>query len=400
MKVGKLILMPDKQKAKGPRQASLMEAHEDKPDSIDSLVSKAFDSDPSVRLKVAQELSRIDDPRAIFALIELSSDKEEAVKEAAQIGLGQRKDEQEEIVSIGRLMSERKAQPAQPGEAPMPSPVPKAKRAAMMPAIEKLFAHYEPKKREAVKRKLLPSLQKLFGFRPEELDPLRELDKIGPSKAEALPPVAQAGQREEGGPKNAENFPFGKHEEPSEPRHRAETLVEVSDDDVEVVSGSEGGDFLEEEQEPAENGKYYSMAYQIASTPGMGKSGLKREQNRIISSLKHEVELAFRLAAARVKEGGMSSLSSLKPGMKGLSFCGMQVAAVSEIAYGARRKPYARIVLFDGKREVPLLVPRERAAGISIADRIAPKKVSVDFIVEKNEIVLVAGPKSGILVYK
>lgn len=378
-----------------------MEAPEEKPDSIDSLVAKAFDSDPSVRLKVAQDLSRIDDPRAIFALIELSSDKEEAVKEAAQRGLGQRKDEQEEIVSIGKLMSERKAQPVQAGEAQMPSPVPKAKRAAMMPAIEKLFAHYEPKKRETVKRKLLPSLQKLFGFRPEELDPLRELDKIGHSKAEAQQPEAQedAGQREEGGPRNAENFPFGKHEEPREHRGRAETLVEVSDEDVELVSEGEEEGYEVEQEEPG-NGRYYSIAYQIASTPGMGKSDLKREQNRIIASLKREVELAFKLAAARVKEDGMSSLSNLKPGMKGLSFSEMQVAAVSEIAYGARRKPYARIVLFDGKREVALLVPRERAAGISIADRIAPKKVAVDFIVEKNEIVLVAGPKSSIVLYK
>jgi hypothetical protein len=400
LKEGKLIFMPDKQKARGQRQASLTEAPEDKPDGTDSLVAKAFDSEPSVRLKVAQSLSKIDDPRAIFALIELSSDKEDAVREAAKRALGNFKEEEEEIVSIGKLLSERKAQPAPsaPAQAGAQQPSP---RASMMPAIEKLFAHYEPKKRESAKRKLLPSLQKLFGFRPEELDPLRELDKIGHSKAEAMQPEAQeeTGQREEGGPKNAENFPFGKHEEPPEGRQRAETLVEVSDEDVEVVSEGEDDDF-QEEREPAENGKYYSVAYQIASTPGMGKSGLKREQNRIIAGLKHEVELAFKLAAARVREDGMASLSSLKPGMKKLSFSEMQVAAVSEVAYGARRKPYARIVLFDGKREVPLLVPRERASGISIADKIAPKKVAVDFIVEKNEIVLVAGPKSSIVVYK
>lgn len=389
-----LVFMPEKPKAKTPRQVSLLDVQEDKPDDIDRQVAQAFDSDPQVRLKVAATLSKIDDPRAIFALIELSSDKDEAVKEAARRSLGSFKEEEAEIVSIGKLMSERKAQP---GETPSLSQAPRANRAAMMPAIERLFAHYEPKKRESVKRKLLPSLQKLFGFKPEELDPLRELDKI--SEHSPMQP-REEGRQVEGKPQNAENFPFGKHEEPREQRQKADMLVEVSDDDVEVVSDGDDEGYREEEAAQEETGRYYSVAYQIASTPGMGKADLKREQSRIINGIKREVELAFKLAAARVKEDGMASLSNLKPGMKKLCFSEMQVSAVSEIAYGARRKPYARIVLFDGKREIALLVPRERAGGISISDRIAPKKVAVDFIVDKNEIVLVAGPKSGIVVYK
>ena len=177
--------MPDKPKSKTPRQVSLLDASEDKPDDLDKIVAQAFDSDPQVRLKVANALSKIDDPRAIFALIELSSDKDEAVKEIAQRGLGQRKDEQEEIVSIGKLLSERKAQPPQmPSASGMPQQQTQA-RSNMMPAIERLFAHYEPKKRESAKRKLLPSLMKVFGFRPEELDPLRELDKISAGQQSA-----------------------------------------------------------------------------------------------------------------------------------------------------------------------------------------------------------------------
>ena len=76
--------MPEKPKAKTPRQVSLLDAAEDKPDDLDKIVAQAFDSDPQVRLKVANSLSKIDDPRAIFALMELSSDKDEAVKEVAQ----------------------------------------------------------------------------------------------------------------------------------------------------------------------------------------------------------------------------------------------------------------------------------------------------------------------------
>ena len=283
-KVGKLILMPDKPKPKTPRQVNLLEAAEDKPDDLDKIVAQAFDSDPAVRLKVANSLSKIDDPRAIFALIELSSDKDEAVKEVAQRGLGSRKDEQEEIVSIGKLLSERKAQPAQvpsqPGMPQQSTPAQMANRANMMPALERLFAHYEPKKRESAKRKLLPSLQKLFGFRPEELDPLRELDKISPSQQAHEEGRQRQPEREETGPKNAENFPFGKHEEPREFPHKAEHEVEISEEDAEMV-GEEGAP-QREEMEEARDGEerhdatgadeIYHYALHMASTPGIGKA--------------------------------------------------------------------------------------------------------------------------------
>jgi len=413
--------MPDKLKAKTPRQVSLLDAAEDKPDDLDRVVAQAFDSDPSVRLKVANSLSKIDDPRAIFALIELSSDKDEAVKETAQRGLGQRKNEQEEIVSIGKLLSERKSQPAQaPTATGMPQQLSQSQqtsRTNMMPAIERLFAHYEPKRRESAKRKLLPSLQKLFGFRPEELDPLRELDKISASQQAheidrtGTPQRQPTHERneEENKPKNAENFPFGKHEEPFETRHKAETLVEVSEDDIELVSeGKEHHEANYEEEAPdsrqeSEHGtvsRYYALAYRIATTPGMGRGELKRESNRLINDFKREVELAFKLASEKAREEGLATFANLKPGMKNLSFNEMPISSISEIAYGPKRKPYARIMLFDGKKELALLVPKERTAGISTQDRLAPKKVAVDFLMEKSEVVLLATGKSSIVVYK
>jgi len=398
--------MPDKPKPKAPRQVSLLDAAEDKPDELDRLVAQAFDSDPQVRLGIANALSKTDDPRAIFALIELSSDKEEAVKEAAQRALGQRKEGQEEIVSIGRLLSERKAQPA-PAPSQPGMPQRQSARANMMPAIERLFAHYEPKKRESAKRKLLPSLQKLFGFRPEELDPLRELDKISAGQ-NAQP--GQAAHEEEDGrgkPRNADNFPFGKHEEPREFPHKAEHEVEVSNDDVEFVSEGKEHHEASYEDEPAQEaaepgamGRHYALAYRIATTPGMGKPDLKRESARLIANFKREVELAFKLAAEKAREEGLATFSNLKPGMKNLSFNEMPISSISEIAYGPRRKPYARIMLFDGKKEIALLAPKERTAGISTQDRLAAKKVAVDFLIEKGEVVLLATGKSSIVVYK
>jgi hypothetical protein len=407
---GELIFMPDKPKAKTPRQVSLLDAQEERADDVDRMVSQAFDSDPSVRMKVAQGLSRIDDPRAIFALIELSSDKDEAVKETAQRALGNFKEEKEDIVSIGKLLSERKAQPqaaASTSSATAQSPVPQSPRANMMPAIERLFAHYEPKKRESARRKLLPSLRKLFGFRPEELDPLQELDKI--SGTQPMPrEESQYGEAKLAAPQNAANFPFGKHEEPREERHKAETEVDISDEDAEFVGGHdaparempEGEETQRENDGLSDSDGIYHYALHMASTPGIGKADLKREQNRLITDFKRRAELAFKLAAEQACQDGCATFSGIKPGMKNLSFAEMAISSISEMAYGQKRKPYARIMLFDGKREMALLVPRERSNGITTQDRVAAKKVTADFLVEKNEVVLLVGPKSAVVVYK
>ena len=112
------------------------------------------------------------------------------------------------------------------------------------------------------------------------------------------------------------------------------------------------------------------------------------------------MELAFKLAAEQAREEGFATFSSVKPGMKNLSFSDMPISSITEIAYGPKRKPYARIMLFDGKKEMALLVPRERAGGITAQDRVAPKRVAADFIMEKGEVVLLAGTKSSVVVYK
>lgn len=390
----------DKQKAKA-RQASLLEQSEDKPDNIDKVVAQAFDSDPKVRLRVAEELGKIDDPRAIFALIELSSDKEEIVKEMARRSLGQFKEEEETIVSLEKLLSERKEIRKDPGR-PQQEPSSEA-RQMMAPTIERLFSHYEPKKRESVKKKLFPSLQKLFGFRQQELDPLRGLEHIEHPVQSASQQGAETKKEPDVPRENAANFPFGQKKEAPRPEYAVHA---EQDDLVDAGSSSSRIDMEPEDEEASDSedegshGRHYDYAYRIASTPGMGKAELRRECGRIISNFKKDVEMAFKMAEDRVKEEGFAALSGIKPGMKNLSFAEMEVVSVSTIGYGARRKPFSKLVITDGKREVPVILPQERASGIAQKDMVALKGVLVDFLVESNEVVLVVKNRSKVMLVK
>jgi len=401
--------MVDKLKAGKVRQASLADAAEekDKPDSLDKIVAQAFDSDPKVRLHVAEELGKTDDPRSIFALIELSSDKDEAVKIAAQKSLGQYKEEEKETInSLEKLFAERK-------EMTKPEGMPEV-RQRMMPTLEKLFAHYEPKKRDSVKRKLLPSIEKLFGFHPNPMagsDPLHGLDKIAAPPQAILPPttIQQERQTEHIPAENAPNFPFGQKKD-AEPLPIKHDAVEIEQEDhmpaaessaslQEFEDEQPSSEEQEHESELAEN-KYYSLAYKIATTPGMGKAELHREQNRILANFKKEIGLAFKMAEERATDEGLAIFANLKPGMKNLSFSEMAIVSISDVGYGAKKKSFAKVRLTDGHKEISALIPHERAGGIVQQDRLSLKGVSVDFLVESNEVVLVVKNKSKVIVVK
>jgi len=397
-----MMVPTDKQKAK-VRQASLLEQSEDKADSTDRLVAQAFDSNPQVRLKVAQELGKIDDPRAIFALIELSSDKEEVVKEAARRSLGQFKEETETIVSLEKLLAERKVAPKEAGREAISQP---AVSQRMMPTIERLFSHYEPKKRESVKRKLFPSLQKLFGFREQELaDPLKEVEHIEHAQEKPAVVIEEEREKEEMPRENASNFPFGQKREAPKPEYAVhaeeDDLVDAGSPSTRIDMEPEGEEEGEEQGGSNErHGKYFDYAYKIATTPGMGKGELRRECGRIITTFKREVELAFKMAEEKAKEDGFQTVSSVKPGMRNLSFSEMQVTSVSGTPLGTRKKPIMRMSISDGKKEMTVLIPTERAAGIRVGDFVALKSVSSDFLVESNEVVLVVKQKSKVLLSK
>ncbi len=124
---------------------------------IDKLVSLTYDSSPDVRRQAALELSRIDDPRAVFALLELGADKDPTVQELARTSLDHFKGEEKEtLVSLEKIFEAR-----QEGKPP-PEDMAVAKK-KLMPSLEKLFS-----KNKAARDRLMPSLEKLFSWIPTQ----------------------------------------------------------------------------------------------------------------------------------------------------------------------------------------------------------------------------------------
>ncbi len=117
---------------------------------IDRLISQSYDSDPKVRMNVVSELSTITEhPGAVFALLELASDKDEGIKNAAQAALSKVK-QRDDVGSIQKLFQQSETEHIE-SEVQV--------RERLMPSIDKLFTN------KATKKRLMSSLEKFFSER-------------------------------------------------------------------------------------------------------------------------------------------------------------------------------------------------------------------------------------------
>jgi hypothetical protein len=403
--------MPDKRHKQTSLADQMAIAAAEKKDNIDHLVSLTYDSDPEVRKKVARQLGGTTDPRAIFALLELLGDKEQSVQDVARASLANYKEEKEAINSLEKLFAERKERPAT-----APREEPTVVKQKLMPTIEKLFSHMGERKAKRVRQKLMPSLEKLFAYKEEATDeknPVMAIESIHQHGGE-LPSSQSATQ-----PTNLEQMMRPKPETPQrtnleeimrprpEPR-QPEPEGDNGGSEIESVDEREeeegvGEEAREEEKEPSHQHAmpdYYSIAYSLATTPGVKPAQLNNERKRILDNFKKEVDLAFSLAQAKAKDEGLITFAGLKPGMKGLSFCEMTVTAVHEVEFGKKKEHFCKVILSDGKKEVPAFVPVGRGRGINSGDRLALKDVKVDYIVENSSIALFLGKNGKIILVK
>lgn len=369
------------------------------PLDVDRLVSLTFDSNPNVRRQTAQTLGTIDDPRAIFALIELSSDKDPAVQEAARAALDRfkgQKEEQEAIVSIEQLLAERKV-------AKMEDPQAAAVEAKqkLLPSLEKLF-HHDGKSPKGAREKMMSSLLEKF-FLPkaqgDQKDPLSSIEHVHGGEQAAASAHVQQEHKDALTRDEVDQIRLG-HEEPK----KQPTAQPVEEEEQMQLPAQQHEDAAEEyaqQAQPAmpEKPFYYKLAYDIAKTAGAKKNVVLREEKRIIANLKKDVELAFKLALSAVEEEGIPTLSNLKPGLKRISLAPMQIVSISQMQLG-KKGAYAKIMLTDGKKNVPLLVPVERAHGISASDQIILKDAQTDYLVETSELAIVLSPHSKMLIVR
>jgi len=348
---------------------------------VDKLVSLTYDSNPKVRIKAALSLERVDDPRAVFALLELTADKEKEVNETARGILDRIKGKYSDaLVSLEKVFAEAVAATEKEKE-----PDYDEIKQKLMPSIEKLFTRVDKRKAKAIRGKLMPSIEKLFSGKGKTEAEAEE--KVEGKIEELVEEKAEAHVKE-----HHEEKPIPSIEEEAQAHDPLSEIEHMSHqaDEEEDEGDEEGKDILEKDIEEKyetpqsfafkDRQSIYEKAEQLASNPDVTDGMLKSEEKRITNELRKEVHLAFKIARRKARGNRIKGLSSVQEGMSNIFTPDVTVGSVESVSHkkGARKIYIFRLVLVDGTGKFPLYLSKIRGKGLSEGDTIRLEGAYVD----------------------
>lgn len=339
---------------------------------LQRLISLTFDEDPEVRKGAAKSLEQTDDPGALFALLELTYDKEESVKETARKILEKKGSSRSELVPLSELLSYRPEEKDQEQEIELSD----TKKKLLHP-IELLFEkHLGKEKAEIVKRKMMPSLEKVY-FRSKKAKIISS-DERRVAVQEFLTNYLDA---------ISDSHPDREEEDTApESKLKCEDAVDSLEHLEQVSSGvsidgekaesiiKEMESIKEEYSEEKEHEKFldnapegiFRKAYEIMMYSGGDIKLMKKEMRRMIKNTERDIKMAFYLAKEKFKENRITKLTDIKEKMRNIVTDDLTIISMEKVEF---KKPRSSsfalrflvtdpqenegvLYLFDGKGEV------------------------------------------------
>ena len=330
--------------------------------SLNKLISLTFDEDPAVRKRAAQQLALYDDPSAMFALIELSYDKNSEVSGAARSILGEKKKSQPQLLSFADVFSAG-AEKKEEGEK-KEKKIPETKKEKMLRPIEEIFEKTLGKgeKAERVKSKMMPTIEKIY------IKAVQKNGKGGEERGKAVQAMlTKYLDRVASGPgEEVEVEPDGEESEESlekelsaigtkEPELR-NAGKELEEADAEDSASEPPAEAEAKEPEPqAEDGlprTVFKYAYDTMMASEGDEKVLKAALTSMVKKAEEDIKLAFKVAKSRYKTRNITHLTELKSGMRNISTLPLNVKMVEHKEYQRTKKfkdTFTRIVVSDNE---------------------------------------------------
>jgi len=327
--------------------------------NLERLISLTFDEDSNVRKKTALELAKVDDPGALFALLELTHDKDESVRDAAiDILEKNRKNKpKEDLMSFSELFSYStnvdKKSKSKPGK------IITDKKRKLLHSIELIFERKLGKNSDLVKKKMMPSLEKAyFNALSEGKSSKREGRREGVQKflLNYLTLMKSSNNSEiytnlEAQPSNSsptldtsdnlDNLDNIDNKEDSNPNVQIEqegsldSLDQVSSHNSSLTGGNIEralNEVLNSEVNSTDDKEHehenflknvpdslFKKAYEIMMYSGGDKSLMKKEMKRMIRLTEQDIKLAFKLAHQKFKENKITKLTDIVDKMRNIT---------------------------------------------------------------------------------
>ncbi len=325
-------------------------------ENIHKLVSLTFDEDPKVRMAAASKLAGIDDPAALFALMELSYDKDANVKMFAYSVLDKKKSNEKEVMNLTELFSSKPEEAQDAGEN---ETVEQKKQKILSPITQLFEKRLGKQKADQVKSKMMPTIEKVYmksktrGSGGE--NGKQAIQEFLTSYLEAISDIES----------------IAPHDTPGEIGH-VETVnsgeVLKATDELEVVS-KQGADLTlvnrelveienQERKETKEDEALESLpetvfkrAYETMLASGGDERVMQRELKRMARELEYDVKLAYNLAKKRFRETKITHITKIKNGTRNVNTDLLTVKSIENKEYkkGREEKTYTRVLVEDEK---------------------------------------------------
>lgn len=395
---------------------------------IHRLVSFTFDEDPKVRKEAARKLASVDDPAALFALMELSYDKDIHVKQYAQGLLGEKKAREREVMSFADMFSTGR----RTEEAPVPEENDEQRKERVLSPIRQLFEKKLGKERaEAVRSKMMPTIDKVYrkatghgvsatsadGREAEEGEERQVIQEFLTSYLEAISSV----DTPHGGgmlqveevvaetpaiPQDAEAESAGTEPEMPELEEVGRAVPAVPkrmEQEIARLEEEEGAEVRQEEHLKELPESMFQKAYETMMLSQGDEKVMRREMKRMIHESEHDIRLAFDLARRKFRETDITHLTKLRNGMGNINTDPLEVKEV-EVRQYSRGRPkknysYTRLLVADSQgTEAVVYLFEDRGTWVQPGMRIRLRRARVKTFDFAGETALTTGRKSDVYV--
>lgn len=350
--------------------------------NIQRLISLTFDENPKVRKEAAKSLAEIDDPAALFAIMELSYDKDPSVKKIAREMMNKKKSSEREVMSFAEIFSAPSAKLPEASETPETNE--EEKRRRILVPIEQLFEKKLGKqKADAVRGKMMPTIEKIYSkvvnIKPSEaahtgksaiqefltsyLEAISDIDALA-----SEPKPNAASQPEETGllqprqkiiAEDANSISPELHEvpksadSPDELQSTLEIMGSRQGDAKEAAEEMRRLESEEIEEDPDPTAKlpstFLKRAYETMMLTEGDEELMKREMRRMVKDVERDLKLAFQAAKKKYKETNLAHLTKLKSGMGLVNTEVLSVKSVEKLSHDYKKGEvtYYRIIVSD-----------------------------------------------------
>jgi len=318
---------------------------------INKLVSLTFDESPKVRKQAAESLGKIDDPIAVFALMELSYDKDQEVKDLAQKILDKKQSKGEELMSFADVFSK-------PQEEIPEEDMEKRKKKVLSPITQLFEKKLGKQKAKAARKKMMPAIEKAYmkavGKKKKEGNGRKAIQEFLTTYLEAISSIEPVNAIDENDVKEVGKEDVIEESGPEEPEEIAEDIGEIGrvEDAQKLVEELESEDFTEEEEGFSFKelpDTMFKAAYERMMLSNGDETLMKREMKKMSKQINDELNLAFKLAKKKFKETKITNLTEIKNGIRNLNTDILEVTSAENFEYtkGKKKKVVTRLLVKD-----------------------------------------------------